>query len=98
MIPLTINKKEYLLVKSLFNNDPIDGVEIPDFLKDERIPFMKWVKYKGELCVADIDIEKSMKCHRPIINIHYCMTEALNGIIEQTVNFKPEYFEYEKIG
>jgi hypothetical protein len=71
--------------------DEID-VEIPDYLKDDRIPWMKWVKYKGETCVADIDFMKSIKAHRPIVNIHYCMTEAYNGIILQTVNFVPEHF------
>ncbi len=71
--------------------------DIPAFLLDERIPWMKWVKYRGETCVADLDYEKSIRAHRPIINIHYCMTKALNGVIEQTVNFKPEYFKPENL-
>lgn len=73
-------------------NDEIE-VDIPKFLQDERLPWMKWTKYKGIECVADVDYHKSLKAHRPIINIHYCMTEALNGIIIDTVNFVPDNFK-----
>jgi len=71
-------------------------IDIPKYLQDDRLPWMKWVQYKGEECVADVDYQKSMKAHRPIINIHYCMTKALNGVIEETVNFKPEFFKPSK--
>jgi hypothetical protein len=66
---------------------------VPEFLRDDRIPIMEWVKYKGEVCVADLDYEKSIKAHRPLINIHYCMTKAHNGTVIKTVNFKPEHFQ-----
>jgi hypothetical protein len=68
-------------------------IELPKFLQDERLPWMSWINYKGVNCVADVDLEKSERAHRPIINIHYCMTKAHNGIIERTVNFKPELFK-----
>lgn len=66
--------------------------DIPEFLKDDRLPWLKWVKYKDEECVADVDYQKSLKAHRPIINIHYCMTKAMNNCILKTVNFNPQYF------
>lgn len=66
---------------------------VPPFLRDDQIPIMEWVKYKGEVCVADLNYEKSIKAKRPLINIHYCMTKAHNGVIIETVNFKPEDFK-----
>jgi hypothetical protein len=66
---------------------------VPPFLRDDRIPIMEWVRYKGQVCVADLDYDKSIRAHRPIINIHYCMTKAHNGVIERTVNFNPGDFK-----
>jgi len=73
-------------------------LDIPEFLQDDRLPWLKWVQYKGKECVADVDYQKSIKAHRPIINIHYCMTKAMNGKIEKTVNFNPDFFKPSKLG
>lgn len=68
-------------------------VHLPKYLQDDRLPVLEWVNYKGEDCVADIDYGKSMRAHRPIINIFYCMTKACNGNILKTVNFNPVLFK-----
>jgi len=79
-----------------FMTDEIQ-IDIPSFLQDDRLPWMKWVQYKGVEVVADVDYEKSIRAHRPIINIHYCMTEAFNGCILESVNFKPELFQASRL-
>lgn len=66
---------------------------LPDYLKDDGLPWMQWIKYKGVHCVGMVNIEKSLNARRPIIDIHYCMTQAHNGIVEKSVNFNPEYFK-----
>lgn len=75
--------------------DEID-VKLPPYL--DNLPFwFDWVMYKGEHCVAQVNLEKSLACHRPIIDIHYCMTKAFNGIVEKTVNYVPEHFKPSKL-
>lgn len=68
-------------------------IELPEYLKDEGLPWMQWVKYKGQECVASVNYQKSVNARRPIIDIHYCMTKAHNGIVERSVNFNPLHFK-----
>lgn len=68
-------------------------IAIPDYLKNDNLPWMKWVEYKGEDCVACVNYKKSIACHRPIIDISYCMTKAMNNNVMYSVNYNPEHFK-----
>lgn len=55
--------------------------------------FMNWVEYKGETYFVMVDVNKSLACHRPIVNLSYCATKAMNGLVLKSVNYKPEDFK-----
>jgi len=65
--------------KSIYNYESL--MELPNFL------WSGWVKYKGEIKFAMVNVEKSVACHRPIIDIAYCATEGIHGNIETSVNY-----------
>jgi len=59
-----------------------------------RMPFeMDWISYKGEVCVGSFNWEASKKAKRPMIDISYCLTKALNGIHLQTVQYDKNKFK-----
>jgi len=41
-------------------------------------PVMEWVEYKGEKLVACLNYQESEKQQKPILDLSYCMTTALN--------------------
>lgn len=54
----------------------------------ERLPFvMDWCNFKGDVCVAQINYEASIKARKPMMDISYCMTRALNQVILRTVQY-----------
>lgn len=62
--------------------------------KIEALPFIfDWVEYKGEVCFASPDVQKSSNCNRVVIDIFYCATRALNHCVLYTVNWNPEHFK-----
>ncbi len=65
--------------------------KIPKNLFD--VPMMDWMVYEGDHYVVSLNLEKSLKCHRPIVDIHHCMTKALNNCVLKSVNYKPELFK-----
>lgn len=71
--------------------------KIPDFLRNDKLPWMKWVMYKGEDVVACVNYTKSIACNRPIVDISYCMTKALNCNVMFSVNWKEEDFKKSKL-
>ena len=54
------------------------------------IPVMEWCRYKGEECVACPDFEVSDESG-VVMEIYYCMTKALNGIVLRRVPFNPKH-------
>lgn len=65
----------------------------------DRMPFvLDWVNYKGEDCVAEINIEATIKANRPMIDISYCMTKALNGVVLKTVRWDKKKFKPSRLG
>lgn len=75
----------------------IHETPIPEYLQDEKLPWMIWVNYKGEDCVACVNYEKSIACGRPIIDISYCMTKAMNNNVMFSVNFNTDHFTKSKL-
>lgn len=71
--------------------------KLPEYLNNDLLPWMIWVKYKDEDCVACVNVEKSLACNRPIIDISYCMTKAHNGNIMFSVNFIEDHFKPSKL-
>lgn len=62
------------------------------------LPFaFDWVKFKGEVYFASINYEKTAKANKPMIDLHYCATKALNGIVIKTVQFDKNKFSIHKV-
>ncbi len=57
---------------------------------------MDWCKYKGETCVAQINIEATKKAKRPMMDLSYCLTKAMNQIIIKTVQWDKNKFKDEQ--
>lgn len=66
----------------------------PKWLPDD-CPTFDWVEYKGEKLVAVLDFEASEKRQRPILDLSYCMTTALNDCmyIYKNVLWNPKKFK-----
>ena len=66
---------------------------IESFFK--TVPFeMEWIEYKGDVYVGSINIDRSLKAKKPMIDLHYCLTKALNGIVIKTVQYDKNKFKY----
>lgn len=57
----------------------IAEMELPEWLKED-VEVFGWVKYNGEVCFASLNWEESERRQKPVIDIAYCATKALNGI------------------
>ncbi len=56
----------------------------------DRLPsycITEWCKYKGETCVAQFNLDATMKARKPMLDLSYCMTQALNMNILRTVQY-----------
>lgn len=61
----------------------------------DRLPshcITEWCKYKGETYVAVFNMEASMKAGKPMLDLSYCMTQALNQNVLLTVQYDAKKF------
>ena len=64
-----------------------------------RLPIaVDWVNYKGIDLVAQINYEATVKAGRPMVDLSYCMTKALNQFIDQTVQWDKSKFKPSRLG
>jgi hypothetical protein len=64
-----------------------------------RLPFCcDWVEYKGETVVAQINYEATIKAKKPMMDISYCMTRALNQNILYTTQYDKSKFKPSRLG
>ena len=64
-----------------------------------RLPFcLDWVNYKGDDVVAQWNLEATIKANKPMVDISYCMTKALNQVILETVQWDKSKFKPSKLG
>lgn len=58
-----------------------------------RLPVVwDWYTYKGEVYFVGINRDATIKARKPMMDLHYCATKALNGIVEKTVQFDKNKF------
>ena len=58
-----------------------------------RLPFVfDWVTYKGEIFVAQMNYERSLAARKPMFDLSYCLTKALNQVIIKTVQYDKRKF------
>ncbi len=64
-----------------------------------RLPICcDWVEFKGDTCVAQVNYEATEQAGKPMMDISYCMTRALNQNIDQTVQWDKNKFKPSHLG
>jgi len=64
-----------------------------------KLPFViDWVEYKGETVVAQINYQATEKARKPMMDISYCMTRALNQEIMFTCQWDKNKFKPSHLG
>lgn len=64
-----------------------------------KLPFsIEWCEYKGETVVAQFNFERTRIAGKPMMDLSYCMTKALNYIVDQTVQWDKSKFKPSKLG
>lgn len=59
-----------------------------------RLPIAcDWVSFKDEVVVAQINYEATKKAGKPMMDLSYCMTKALNQVILKTVQWDKKKFK-----
>jgi hypothetical protein len=54
---------------------------------------MGWVTFKEKTVAMQINYEATVKAGKPMVDISYCMTTLLNGLIDQTVQWDKSKFK-----
>gem|GEM_PF-3122701 len=86
------NREERKLnYKKMENSQELD--KIAKLFKN--VPFsFDWVEYKGQAFFAGLNIERSIESKKPMIDLFYCATKALNDIVLKTVQYDKNKFKY----
>jgi hypothetical protein len=64
----------------------------PNYILQCPVTF-DWVEYKGETMFAGINYERSIQAKRPMIDLFYCATKAMNNIVIKTVQYNKKKFK-----
>lgn len=60
----------------------------------DKLPFVfDWVKYKGETMFAGFNYEATEKAGKPMFDLFYCATRALNHVVLDTVQWDKNKFK-----
>ena len=67
------------------------AVVLPDWMKS--CPLISgWCRYNGRIFYADLNWEESEKAEKPIFDLAYCATKALNNIYLLQREWHPKKF------
>lgn len=56
-----------------------------------------WAEYNGEVIFAGINYEETERVGRPMMDIFYCATQALNNNVLKTVQWDKSKFKPSKL-
>lgn len=97
MKPETIDRITPLVDEDILNEE-ID-MSNPVNRMFMRLPFaIDWVFFKGEDVVAQINYEASKKAGKPMLDISYCMTRAINQNIMFITQWDKNKFKPSRLG
>ncbi len=57
----------------------VEENKIPDWLTPDVIVF-DWCRYNGEVYFSSLNWDESERRQKPVIDLAYCATKAINGI------------------
>lgn len=75
-------------------NKTIDS--LPEYVKNCPVVF-EWHRYKGVEYFCMLNVDRSLKSKRAMIDLAYCATKGMNGIIEKTVQYSKKHFKKSKL-
>lgn len=52
-----------------------------------------WIEYKGETYVSQLNLKRTEEAGKPMFDLSYCMTKALNQVIMKTVQYDKRKFK-----
>ena len=58
--------------------------------RNHRMPVYEWAWYEGVEYFCIPNLEESRQQGRTMMDLCYCATAAMNGLVEKTVPFDPE--------
>jgi hypothetical protein len=70
--------------------------DIPKFILNCPVAY-NWVEYKGETYFGVLNYERSITARKPMIDLSYCATKAMNNIVLKTVQYDKKYFKPSKL-
>lgn len=64
----------------------------------DKLPIVfDWVEYKGETMFAGLNYNATEKAGRPMFDLFYCATTALNHVVLDTVQWDKNKFKRSKL-
>lgn len=69
----------------------LDSPVFPEWLEDCPLVY-DWCKYDGVVYFADLNYEESEKANKPIFDLAFCATRAMNHIFLKRVEWDSERF------
>lgn len=64
-----------------------------------RLPLtFDWCEYKGETVFAGLNYQRSLSANKPMFDIHYCATQALNNNVMFTTQWDKSKFKPSHLG
>lgn len=76
-------------------NDPLIH-NVPDYILNCPV-VCQWVEFKDQTYFAIINVERSIKARRPMIDLSYCATKAFNDVVIMTVQYNEKHFKPSKL-
>lgn len=83
---------EFEDVAAIDENDPVNEMLL-------RLPIVfDWVEYKGETVFMGINYDATKKAGKPMVDIFYCATRALNNCVLFTTQWDKNKFKPSHLG
>jgi len=75
-----------------YYSDSLLTVVVPNWLKDCPLVY-DWCNYNGKIYFASLNYEESEIANKPIFDLAYCATKAMNGIYIMRRQWNPKKFK-----
>lgn len=77
----------------MIEEELLEDIKVKGLKGDLIIPIYPcWIEYKGETFVSQLNFERTADAGKPMFDLSYCMTKALNQCIMKTVQYDKSKF------
>jgi len=79
-------------LSALDKTDPVNKMLL-------RLPIVfDWVEFKGETVFIGVNYERTAKAKKPMVDVFYCATKALNDVVLFTTQWDKSKFKPSRLG